>query len=149
MLKIDFKPEQRILRQFAYFAIVGLPLVAYLILKLCGAFEITHPAMLAAIGLGLGQALLFALGVQVVSRVVFVVLMVVALPIGFVLSHVLIAFIYFLVITPMGLCFRLIGRDAIGQLWDDIRGAEHAADSVGARRLARQGVEALGDGISR
>jgi hypothetical protein len=136
MLKVDFRPAPHILRQFAYIAIVGVPLVALLILKLCGVFEWSHPAMLAAAGVGLVQALLFMLGVKIVTHAVYVVLMVVAMPIGFVLSHVLIAAIYYLVITPIGLIFRLIGRDAIGRKLDPkaasywvVRGAVRAKAS--------------------
>jgi hypothetical protein len=118
MLKMNFKPDPKALRQFAWVAIVGLPLVAGLVLRLCGVFSWTHPVFLAAVGLGVAQAVLFQIGVQAVTRATFVGLMVVAAPIGFVLSHVLMAVVYFLLITPMGLVFRLIGRDAIGRKWD-------------------------------
>ncbi|MFY9341482.1 MAG: hypothetical protein WAT39_03255 [Planctomycetota bacterium] len=115
MMKVDFKPEARVLGQFAYLAVVGLPLIAWLVLRLCGAFEWTHPAMLAAAGVGVLQLVLFQLGIKQVTHAAFVVLMIVAMPIGFVISHVLIATIYYLVMTPIGLVFRLIGRDVIGK----------------------------------
>ncbi len=41
----------------------------------------------------------------------YVVLTVVTFPIGFVLSHVLIATIFFVLITPFALVMRLLGRD--------------------------------------
>ena len=44
--------------------------------------------------------------------------MIVALPIGFVLSHVIMAIIFYLVITPIGLVFRLMGRDVLGRRMD-------------------------------
>lgn len=118
MIKIDFHPDARILRQFAWLAVLGLPLVAGLVLRLFGAFAWTHPVFLAAAAAGVLQLGLFLAGVSALTRWAFVGLSVVAMPIGFVLSHVLIAGIYYLVFTPIGLVFRLIGRDALGRRLD-------------------------------
>lgn len=118
MLKVNFRPEPRILRQFAFLAVVGLPLVAGLILRLVGAFAWTHPVLLTAVGLGVAQLVLFLVGVRYLTQACFVVLMVVGMPIGFVLSHVFLAAIYYLVITPIGLVFRMMGRDVIGKRLD-------------------------------
>src|SRR5262245_39719407 len=52
---------------------------------------------------------------KLIPRALFQILSVVAFPIGFVLSHVLMAAIFFLVMTPIGLCFRLVNRDALGR----------------------------------
>lgn len=41
-----------------------------------------------------------------------------AFPIGWVISHVVMGVIYFLVITPFALVFKLIGRDALEQKID-------------------------------
>ncbi len=136
MIKINLKPEPRILRQFAFIAVIGLPLIAGLVLRLCGTFEWTHPVLLAAVGLALLQLALFLAGVQALTHAVFVVLMVVAAPLGFVISHVFLALIFYLVITPIGLVFRLMGRDVIGRqldpkaasYWRD-RGPARAASS--------------------
>jgi hypothetical protein len=42
-------------------------------------------------------------------------LMLVALPIGYVVSHVAFASIYYLVLTPIGVCMRLAGRDPLAR----------------------------------
>lgn len=118
MLKLDFNPKPNVLRQFAFVAVIGLPLIAFVILRLCGAWSWMHPAFLSAAGLGVVQLLVFLAGWQPLTRWIFVVLMVVALPFGFVLSQVLMALIYYLVMTPIGLVFRLIGRDAMGRKMD-------------------------------
>lgn len=136
MLKLDLKPEPRILRQFAYVAVVGLPLLTGLILRLCGCWAWTHPAMLVAVGVALLQLAVFAAGNTSLTRWLFVGLTIIALPIGFVLSHVLMATIYYLVITPIGLAFRLTGRDVMGRklnpkqasFWHD-RGPKRAPSS--------------------
>jgi hypothetical protein len=118
MMKIDLKPKPGVLAQFAVVALVGLPLIAMLVLRLCGVWSWTHPAFLVAIGVGLVQLVAHAIGVKQLTLALYVVLTVLAFPIGFVLSHVLMASIYYLVITPIGLVFRLVGRDAMGKKLD-------------------------------
>lgn len=118
MMKLQLNPEPRVLRQFALLAIVGLPLLTAFVLRLSGHFSWTHPAMLAAAGAGVLQAALFFAGITAVTRAVFVVIMIVAAPLGFVISHVLIAVVYYLVVTPIALVFRLTGRDALGRRLD-------------------------------
>ena len=46
------------------------------------------------------------------------VLSVAFVPIGFILSHVLLAGVYYLVLTPIALFFRITGRDMIGKKLD-------------------------------
>ncbi len=42
------------------------------------------------------------------------------MPIGFVVSFILLAAFYFLLLTPVALVFRLIGRDALGRRFDAV-----------------------------
>ena len=122
MMKLNLKPEPRILKQFAFFAVIGLPLIAFAVLKLSGAWSWTeswtHPAMLWSAGVGVTQLVLFLAGISAPTRWIYVVLMIVALPIGFVLSQVLMAMIFYLLFTPIGLFFRLTGRDVMGRKID-------------------------------
>ena len=118
MIKLQLKPEPRVLRQFAFLAVVGLPLIAALVLRLCGAFAWTHPALLGAAALGAVQLGLFLAGITAITHAVFVTIMIVAAPLGFVISHVLIAVVFDLVITPLALVFRLTGRDVLGRRLD-------------------------------
>jgi len=123
MIKVDLNPPTRILGQFALIAIVGLPLLCAVVLKFTtddfswGRVWL-HPAILVTAAVAIVQLLLFRLGVQFATKAIYLVLTLVAAPIGFVLSHVFMAAIYYLVITPIGLLFRLIGRDAIGRKID-------------------------------
>ena len=48
----------------------------------------------------------------------YLLLTVVALPIGFVLSYVILAVLFFGIFTPMALFFRLIGRDVLCRKFD-------------------------------
>ena len=49
---------------------------------------------------------------------VFAGWMVAAYPIGWVLSHVLLAGVYYLVVTPIGLIMRAVGRDPLQRKFD-------------------------------
>jgi len=122
MIKLNLIPERRILKQFAFFAVLGLPLIAFAVLKISGAWSWTeswtHPAMLWTAGVGLTQLVLFLTVTDAVTRWLYVGLMVVAFPIGFLLSQVLMALIFYLLFTPIGLFFRLTGRDAMGRKLD-------------------------------
>ena len=118
MIKLDLNPPPHIIKQFAWFAVIGMGLLAFAALKRSVGFVWDHPAFLACIGLGVLQLLLFQIGVTGVSRALFIVLSVAFVPIGFVLSHILLAGVYYLVLTPIALVFRLTGRDVIGKKLD-------------------------------
>jgi hypothetical protein len=124
MIKLNLRPEERILRQFAWIAAIAFPvLAAWFVSKEIDWYRVwawhwTSTPVLVLGGIGVGQLLLFLAGIRQVTHGLFVGLMIVAYPIGFVLSHVLIAFIYYVVITPIALVFRLIGRDVIGKKLD-------------------------------
>jgi saxitoxin biosynthesis operon SxtJ-like protein len=51
-------------------------------------------------------------------RPVYLALMVVTWPIGWVVSHVALAGVYYLILTPVGLLFRLSGRDPLKRAFD-------------------------------
>lgn len=123
-MKLNLNPERRILAQFAWFALVAFPLLAGLFTR--GAarwyavwdWQWSHPVVLALAALGALQLVLFVAGVPALSRALWVALTLIAFPIGFVVSMLLMALIYYLVVTPIGLVFRLIGRDVMGKRLD-------------------------------
>jgi len=109
MISINWHPTDRELRQFsgvwfpAFWLIVGL-MVGFR----TGWWQLVFPAWTAA-------AVLAAIGLlrpQLV-RPIFVGWMVAAWPIGWVMSHLLLAGVYYLLITPLGLVMRLAGRDKL------------------------------------
>ncbi|HEX6812578.1 MAG TPA: hypothetical protein VF384_13210 [Planctomycetota bacterium] len=122
-MKLNLNPDRRMLRQFAWASLILFPAIAgFLALKydLPGAWVWTLVVIGVAVALvELVLADMFgafgALLEKLIPRSLFQILSVVAFPIGFVLSHVLMAAIFYLVMTPIGLCFRLVGRDALGR----------------------------------
>jgi ABC-type uncharacterized transport system permease subunit len=51
-------------------------------------------------------------------RLVFVGMSYAAWPIGFVVSHVVLALVYYLVVTPIGLVMRMVGYDPMSRRSD-------------------------------
>lgn len=70
-------------------------------------------------------------------RLVFLGMSYAAWPIGFVVSHVILALVYYLVITPIGLAMRLFGYDPMtrrsdpdtGSRWVERAGADRGPES--------------------
>src|SRR5262249_49494445 len=48
-------------------------------------------------------------------RLLFVGLMILTFPIGWVVSRILLAFLFYVVFTPVGLVFKLLGRDPLSR----------------------------------
>jgi hypothetical protein len=133
MIKLQLHPEPRILRQFAWVSLVAFPVIATLF-----HFQFGLPTTIALVIGALGPLTLLAdlARAHQVSRSVFRALVLLTFPIGLVLFPLLIGVIYYGVFTPMGLFFRLIGRDALHRrpdpkrpsYWHD-RGAPRPAAS--------------------
>ena len=109
VIDLDLDPSPRVLRVFGSGALVAFGVLAYV------------SATLWHLPRGLGWAFaavallsgLFALVRPAWNRPLYVGLSLAAYPIGFVLSYVVLGVIFFVVLTPVGLVFRLIGRDPL------------------------------------
>jgi hypothetical protein len=125
MVEINWNPEDRILRQFGWIALVGFGILA--------AFA-WHEILIFSMGLGSARegvagtlgglgvlAALLGLVYPKANRPLYVGLSLVAFPIGFVLSYVILGTLFYLVITPIGLVMKLLGRDPMGREFDPSR----------------------------
>ena len=102
------KPDSKTLRQFAW----GW-LIFFGALAIC-KFAIQHrqtPAMWLGITAVAGIALYFI--VPIVFRWIFIVWMVAAYPIGWVVSQIALGLMFYCIITPVALIFRVTGRDRL------------------------------------
>jgi hypothetical protein len=59
-----------------------------------------------------------AVAAPTVLRPLYLLLTVIGIPIGFVIAHLVMALVFFGVFTPIGLVFRIIGRDALERRFD-------------------------------
>ena len=74
-------------------------------------------------------------------RWVFLGMSYLAFPIGFVVSHVVLAVVYYLVLTPIGLLTRLFGYDSMKRRFDPEAKSywvERSAEGVDPKRYFRQ-----------
>ena len=109
LLDLDLNPPQRALRVFGVAAgIVFLGLGAWA----WRAGWISTPVATVSGMIGV-HSLFAAIAWPAANRPLYVALSVLVWPIGFVVSYVMLGAMYFLVLTPLGLVFRLIRRDAL------------------------------------
>ena len=108
MIELPWYPTQRQLRQFAWTAPVGFALVGWLVWRMTGSRE----AWIALAGFGLLLAVA-GLARPGLVRPVYLLALAIAFPIGWLVSNLAFLSIYYLLLTPLALFFRLTGRDAL------------------------------------
>jgi len=104
------QPTVRELRQFGYLCVVMLPLVGWL-------WGVKAGTIIALTGIGLAMAGLASVAPQWLKPI-FVTLLWITAPIGMVISELMLALFYYAVICPIGVLFRMLGRDALQQRAD-------------------------------
>jgi hypothetical protein len=114
MISINWQPTNRDLRQFAgiWFPVFWI-IVAVLVLLRGGSWAAVAPMMGLAVAVGVTGLIWPQL-----MQPIFIGWMCVAFPIGWVVSHLLLAAVFYLVITPLGLVMRLAGRDKLKLRFD-------------------------------
>jgi hypothetical protein len=122
LVEINFNPDTKTLRQFGVIAFVGFGILAALAYyeKLIFSFglggaRMTVVTVFAALG---SLALLFSVVAPTANRILYVGLTLLAFPIGFVLSYVIMATLFFLIIGPIAVALRLFGRDPMHRGYD-------------------------------
>ena len=117
LIDLNLRPDEETLRQFGWIALAGFGFLA-----LIAWFE----WLIFGFGLGAGRAwvagffavlaglsALFSLLFPRANWPIYVGLSVVAFPIGLVVAYVILALLFFVLITPLGLAFKLGGRDSL------------------------------------
>ncbi len=110
MTDLNLRPSEPQLRQFAWISLLGFPLISWMLIHLMLELSLTVVLTVGAVG-----PVVLVLGLINPQLVwpVYVLLMLIALPIGFVVSAVLLRLIYYLLFTPIAFWFRLTGKDAM------------------------------------
>jgi len=113
VVKINWNPDEKILGQFSEFGMFFLGLVA-------APLALYRDHTTVAIVLWATAILLRLVSLTKLAwiRPVFIGLSVITWPIGWVVSHVALAIVYYGVFTPLALFFWLIGRDALNRKFD-------------------------------
>ncbi len=114
IIEINWQPSHRDLRVFAIVQLIVAGAGAWLLHRRLG-WDLAAMVLIA-----LSLVLLVAGFVRPrILQPLFVAWMVAAFPIGWVMSHLLLAVVYFGIVTPIGFLLRLRGRDALQLKPDD------------------------------
>jgi hypothetical protein len=125
LIEINKNPSPRELRWFGLIVLAFGALISGLI------YARTRGAVGASVPVGAAVLVaLFYYAVPALRRPLYLGWMYACLPVGLVMSFVLLAAIYFLVFTPIGLLMRLVGRERVP------RGFDRRATSYWIRRPA-------------
>ena len=105
LVQMNWRPSNRQLRQFGLISLAALPLIGWWWgggLWVVGGLAAAG-ACIASLGLIWPRSL----------RPIFVAFSLISLPIGLVVGELTLMFIFFGVFLPLGLLFRVAGRDAL------------------------------------
>jgi hypothetical protein len=117
LVQIDWNPDRRTLRQFGFIALGGFGLLAAaawfeVLMFGAGLGTARAPVALALAGVGAAAALCSLLAPQA-NRWLYLGLICVSFPIGWVVSHAVLALLFFGIFAPIGLALRASGRDPL------------------------------------
>ena len=109
MISVPWNPERKQLRQFAAIWFPAFcALVGWIVGKKTG-----HPVAVEAVWVACGVVAVAGFIHPPLIRPIFVGLILVTFPIGWVVSHVLLGAIFYGLVTPTGLILRLTGHDPL------------------------------------
>jgi hypothetical protein len=114
LMEVEWHPTPRQLRVFGVSGLAA-SIVAAAVLHWVWGVANVWVAIVPMVGLGIFLCSLIS---QTATRLLYVGLTVAVMPIGMVVSFLLLAGFYFLLMTPLALLFRLIGRDAMRRKYE-------------------------------
>ncbi len=114
IIEVNWKPNRKNLRVFGTAALIATVILACL-LHLRKGLPLQWALGIVAFGL---VVFVGSLVLPKPTKVIYVIMASLALPIGLVISTVLMAAFFYLLLTPLGLFFRLVGRDELELKFD-------------------------------
>ena len=111
LVEINWRPANRDLRLFAVLQALFLGIVAFFVFPRAGVAALMlfgFSAVMGVVGLAAPQAI----------RWFYLGWMIVVFPVGWVVTHVVMAAVFYLLITPIGLAMRLFGYDPLRRKLD-------------------------------
>jgi hypothetical protein len=110
---ISFHPPSRTLRQFASLWIVFFS--AWAAWQWWGKENYTLALLLAGLAMTIGLSGVIC---PRTVRLVFVGWMILAFPVGWLISTLCLVILFYLVFLPVGLCFKVLGRDTMTRKYE-------------------------------
>ena len=111
---VNWNPNSKELNGFRVTSVVASVLIA-LVLYVFGGADVGWCAAIAVVGACIALSGFVSLRL---TRYIYIGMVAITLPIGLVISSILMMLFYFGLITPLGLVFRLIGRDPLSRRFD-------------------------------
>lgn len=114
LIEINWNPSDKELGRFGRIAIIASILVATLLYATKG---LAFKWCVLIVGVG---CLFFVCSILSITLIkwIYLGLTLITFPIGMTVSFILLAVFYYLLLTPVGLIFRLIGRDILQRKFD-------------------------------
>ena len=114
LININLKPNKKDLRLFGRAALIASILITTLLFLIKG-LALKWCAVI--VGVGVVICLCSIISIRL-TRWIYLGLTLLTFPIGLIISFILLAIIYYCLLTPLGLIFRLIGRDSLQRKFD-------------------------------
>ena len=122
LIELNLNPDDRTLRQFGMIAVVGFGAIAaaayhetWLFAAGLGSARLPVAGAFAAVGV---LSLLLGLVYPRANRVIYVGTSILAYPIGFVLSYVIMGVLFFGIIAPIATVLRVLGKTPLARSYD-------------------------------
>ena len=123
---VNWRPDARELRRFAVAMLIGFAVLGSLAAWRAGDIITTSIVMWS-----IGVVLAAAAFVPGLGRLAYLIVYLPTSIIGYVVSSILLALMFFVVITPLGIILRLMGKDLLRQQrqknktqWTPVRGVK-------------------------
>ena len=108
MIKINWHPGEKMLRQFGWICLAGFGIFASIAWFKFGS----QPVAIAFAALAVLAPVVGMIQPRLL-KFLYIGLSLITFPIGFVISNLVLLLIFLLVFTPLALIFRLMGRDEL------------------------------------
>ena len=119
MIELDFQPSNKKLKEFGIAGLFGFGLIGALIAYKTKAFEASGSLTIPLIFWVLAVLVfVLALTLPKLLKPLFILLMVITFPIGFIMGNIMMGLIYYGMFTPIALFFKLKGRDLLNRKRD-------------------------------
>lgn len=114
LVSLNLKPSDKQLRDFG---LAGLFMCTVIGLVLLGLGKIAPRGLTVLFLAGLTMFVLSRLCASLIKPV-YLVMVIVTFPVGWVISHLVMGLFFYVVITPIAILFKIIGRDTLCRRFD-------------------------------
>ncbi len=114
LIEIDWNPKNKQLQNFGKIALAATFIISFLLYLLKG---VAIQWVLIICAFGFITFIISKISLKL-TKMIYLGMILLTMPIGWVVSFILMAAFYYLLLTPLGLFFRLIGRDPLYRRFD-------------------------------